>query len=115
MKKAEFLQVHDGVIMSEILLSGVFNPEASHAAKYSHDARITQARYMLSDDTALKLAIEEIRKNTDNKVMNSGIVFHCYNERVEKRKNPKSGKQQGIRFLRKNQIDTNRASIQFER
>jgi hypothetical protein len=61
----------------------------------------TRVRQMLFDNTELRLAIEEIRKKTDNNTKNIEIVFQYLDELIEKKENKKPRKQIGYKVLKK--------------
>lgn len=48
----------------------------------------TKMRQMLTDNTELRLAIEELRKKTDNNSKNIELVFQYFDEIIEKQENP---------------------------
>jgi len=58
----------------------------------------TQVRKMLLDNTELRLAIEEIRKKTDNNSKNIEVVFQYLDELLEKKENPEPRKAIGYKL-----------------
>ncbi len=59
-------------------------------------------RQMLLDNTELRLAIEEIRKKTDNNSKNIEVVFKYLDELLEKKENPEKRKSIGYKLPKKN-------------
>lgn len=62
----------------------------------------TRIRQALIDNTELRLAIEEIRKKTDNNTKNIEIVFQYLDELIEKKENKKPRKQIGYKIRKRN-------------
>ncbi len=58
-------------------------------------------RRMLIDNTELRLAIEEIRRKTDNNSKNIEVVFQYLDELMEKKENPKPRKLIGFKTPKK--------------
>lgn len=63
----------------------------------------TKIRQMLLDNTELRLAIEEIRKKTDNNSKNIEVVFKYLDELLEKREDKKPRKPIGYKLPVKKQ------------
>lgn len=59
-------------------------------------------RETLVDNTELRLAIEEIRKKTDNNTKNIEIVFQYFNELIEKKESQKPRIEIGYKLPKKN-------------
>jgi hypothetical protein len=57
----------------------------------------TQVRQMLMDNTELRLAIEEIKRKTDNNTKNIEVVFQYLDELLEKKENQQPRKQIGYK------------------
>jgi hypothetical protein len=57
----------------------------------------TKIRQVLLDNTELLLAIEEIRKRTDNNTKNIELVFQYLDELMEKKEKPKTTKRIGYK------------------
>lgn len=58
-------------------------------------------REVLSDNTELRLAIEQIRKKTDNNTKNIEVVFQYLDELLEKKQDPKPRKLIGFKTPKK--------------
>lgn len=58
----------------------------------------TLIRQRLFDNTELRLAIEEIRKKTENNTKNIEVVFRYLDELLEKKKSPDARKQIGYKI-----------------
>ncbi|MFO0355818.1 MAG: ORF6N domain-containing protein [Sphingobacteriaceae bacterium] len=58
-------------------------------------------RKMLIDNTELRLAIEEIRKKTDNNTKNIEVVFQYLDELIDKKESQKPRKQIGYKVPQK--------------
>lgn len=58
-------------------------------------------RRMLIDNTELRLAIEEIRRKTDNNSKNIEVVFQYLDELLEKKQNPAPRKLIGFKTSKK--------------
>ena len=61
----------------------------------------TRIRRMLIDNTELRLAMEEMRKNTDNNTKNIEVVFQYLDELLEKKENIKPRKAIGFKIPKK--------------
>ena len=61
----------------------------------------TRIRQMLMDNTELRLAIEDIKKKTDNNSKNIEVVFQYLDELLEKKEDPKPRKQIGYKIADK--------------
>ncbi|HRD37400.1 MAG TPA: ORF6N domain-containing protein, partial [Bacteroidia bacterium] len=61
----------------------------------------TRVRQMLFDNTELRLAIEEIRKKTDNNTKNIEVVFQYLDELIEKKEGQKPRKKIGYKLPKK--------------
>jgi ferritin-like metal-binding protein YciE len=56
---------------------------------------------MLIDNTELRLAIEQLRKKTENNTKNIEIVFQYLDELLDKKDNPKERTQIGYKIFKK--------------
>jgi len=61
----------------------------------------TRVRQMLFDNTELRLAIEEIRRKTENNTKNIEVVFKYLDELIEKKENPVKRKVIGYKIPKK--------------
>ncbi len=61
----------------------------------------TRIRQALIDNTELRLAIEEIRKKTDNNTKNIELVFQYLDELIERKEDQKPRKQIGYKLPKK--------------
>ena len=61
----------------------------------------TRIRRMWIDNTELRLAMEEMRKNTDNNTKNIEVVFQYLDELLEKKENIKPRKAIGFKIPKK--------------
>jgi hypothetical protein len=57
----------------------------------------TKIRQALLDNTELRLAIEEIKKKTDNNAQNIELVFQYLDELIEKKEKPTTRKRVGYK------------------
>jgi hypothetical protein len=83
------------------MLSSILNSKRAISVNIQIMRIFTRVRQLLSDTTELKLAIEEIRKKTDNNTKNIEIVFKYLDELIEKAENPKPRKQIGFTLPKK--------------
>jgi len=96
-KYLPFAFTEQGVAM----LSSILNSKRAISVNIQIMRIFTRVRQLLSDTTELKLAIEEIRRKTDNNTKNIEIVFKYLDELVEKAENPKPRKQIGFALPKK--------------
>jgi hypothetical protein len=68
------------------MLSTVLNSERAIAVNIQIMRLFTRLRQMLFDNTELRLAIEEIRKKTENNSKNIELVFQYLDELLDKKK-----------------------------
>ena len=61
----------------------------------------TQVRQILFDNTELRLAIEEIRKKTDNNTKNIEVVFQYLDELLDKKETLEPRKAIGYKIPKK--------------
>jgi hypothetical protein len=83
-RKQPYAFTEQGVAM----LSGILNSDRAISVNIQIMRVFTQVRQMLMDNTELRLAIEEIRKKTDNHSKNIELVFQYLDELLEKKENP---------------------------
>jgi len=84
------------------MLSGILNSDRAITVNIQIMRIFTNMRKLLMDNTELRLAIEEIKKKTDNNTKNIELVFQYLDELMEKKEKPKT----------KNELDT---SIMIEK
>jgi hypothetical protein len=69
------------------MLSGILSSDRAIAVNIQIMRIFTRIRQMLVDNTELRLAIEELRKNTDNNTKNIELVFQYLDELLDKKEN----------------------------
>ena len=79
------------------MLSSVLNSEKAISVNIQIIRIFTRIRQMLSDNTELRLGIEELRKKTDNNTKNIEVVFQYLDELLDKKENEKSRIQIGYK------------------
>ena len=79
-----------------LMLSSVLTSIKSTQVNIQIMRIFTRIRQMFIDNTELRLAIEEIRKKTDNNSKNIELVFQYLDELLEKKEKPKPGKAIGF-------------------
>jgi hypothetical protein len=84
-RKLPYVFTEQGVAM----LSGVLNSDRAIAVNIQIMRIFTTIRKALMDNTELRLAIEEIKKKTENNKKNIEVVFQYLDELVEKKKQEK--------------------------
>jgi len=70
-----------------LMLSSVLNSEKAIEANIMIMRVFTKIRQTLTDNTDLRLAIEDIKKKTDNNTKNIELVFQYLDELLEKKEN----------------------------
>ena len=83
------------------MLSSVLNSSQAISVNIRIIRIFTRIRQMLMDNTELRLAIEEIKKKTDNNSKNIEVVFQYLDELIEKKEAPKPRKQIGYKIHEK--------------
>jgi hypothetical protein len=83
------------------MLASILNSEKAININIQIIRVFTRIRQMLIDNTELRLAIEQIRKTTDNNSKNIEIVFQYLDELLEKKENPKPRKLIGFKNPKK--------------
>ncbi len=97
-RKMPYVFTEHGVLM----LSSVLNSDKAIAVNIRIMRVFSQIRRMLIDNTELRLAIEELRKKTDNNSKNIELVFQYLDELIEKKPRPVPRKKIGYKIpLRK--------------
>ena len=92
LRYAPFVFTEQGVAM----LSSVLNSKKAISVNIQIIRIFTRLRQMFIDNTELRLAIEEIRKRTDNNSKNIELVFQYLDELLEKKEKPKPEKAIGF-------------------
>ena len=92
-RKLPFVFTEHGVLM----LSSVLHSDRAINVNIQIMRIFTRIRQMLMDNTELRLAIEEIKKKTENNTKNIEVVFQYLDELLEKKENPKQQKQIGFK------------------
>ena len=80
-RKLPFALTEQGVAM----LSGILNSDRAITVNIQIMRIFTNMRKLLMDNTELRLAIEEIKKKTDNNTKNIELVFQYLDELMEKK------------------------------
>ncbi|MBI3519999.1 MAG: ORF6N domain-containing protein [Bacteroidetes bacterium] len=83
------------------MLSSVLNNEKAISVNIQIIRIFTRIRQVLSDNTELRLGIEELRKKTDNNTKNIEIVFQYLDELLDKKENEKPRTQIGYKISEK--------------
>ncbi len=84
-----------------LMLSSVLNSKRAINVNIQIMRIFARIRQMLLDNTELRLAIEEIRKKTDNNSKNIEVVFKYLDELLEKKENPEKRKFIGYKLPKK--------------
>ncbi len=92
-RKLPFAFTEQGVAM----LSGILNSDRAITVNIQIMRIFTNMRKLLMDNTELRLAIEEIKKKTDNNTKNIELVFQYLDELIEKKEKPKTTKRIGYK------------------
>ncbi len=85
-----------------LMLSSVLNSKRAINVNIQIMRIFTRIRQILIDNTELRLAIEELRKKTDNNSKNIEVVFKYLDELLEKKENPEKRKSIGYKLPKKN-------------
>ena len=80
------------------MLSGVLNSDRAISVNIQIMRIFTRIRQMLVDNTELRLAIEQLRKNTDNNTKNIELVFQYLDELLDKKEKTTPRKQIGYKM-----------------
>lgn len=83
------------------MLSSVLNSEKAISVNIQIIRIFTRIRQMLSDNTELRLGLEELRKKTDNNTKNIEVVFQYLDELLDKKENEKPRTQIGYKISSK--------------
>lgn len=100
-RKLPFAFTEQGVAM----LSGILNSDRAINVNIQIMRVFTRIRQVLIDNTELRLAIEEIRKKTNNNAKNIEIVFQYLDELIEKKESTKPRRKIGYKLARKKSDD----------
>lgn len=84
-----------------LMLSSVLSSQQAVQVNIQIMRVFTRVRKMLFDNTELRLAIEEIRRKTDNNTKNIEVVFKYLDELIEKKENPVPRKVVGFKIPQK--------------
>ena len=93
-KYLPFVFTEHGILM----LSNVLKSEQAILVSIKIIDVFVQMRQILVDNTELRLAIEEIRKKTDNNTKNIEVVFQYLDELIDKKENEKPRKAIGYKL-----------------
>ena len=96
-RKLPLVFTEQGVAM----LSGVLNSDRAISVNIQIMRIFTRIRQVLMDNTELRLAIEEIKKKTENNTKNIEVVFQYLDELLEKNKNTSSQSKIGFEISKK--------------
>lgn len=80
------------------MLSSVLNSEKAISVNIQIIRIFTKIRQMLSDNTELRLGIEEFKKKTDNNTKNIEVVFQYLDELLDKKEDEKPRTQIGFKL-----------------
>ena len=80
------------------MLSGVLSSDRAIAVNIQIMRIFTRIRQMLVDNTELRLAIEELKKKTDNNTKNIELVFQYLDELLDKKENVVPRRQIGYKI-----------------
>lgn len=80
------------------MLSGILNSDRAISVNIQIMRIFTRIRQVLLDNTELRLAIEEIRRKTENNAKNIKIVFKYLDELLEKRENSPKRRKIGYKY-----------------
>lgn len=94
LRYAPYVFTEHGVLM----LSSVLNSSKAIEVNIQIMRIFTRIRQMLVDNTELRLAIEQLRKNTDNNTKNIELVFQYLDELLDKKENKTPRKQIGYKM-----------------
>lgn len=83
------------------MLASILNSDKAISINIQIVRVFTRVRHMLFDNTELRLAIEEIRKKTDNNTKNIELVFQYLDELIEKKEGQKPRKKIGYKLPKK--------------
>lgn len=78
-----------------LMLSSVLNSPKAIMVNIQIMRIFAKIRQTLTDTTELKLAVEEIRRKTENNTKNIEVVFQYLDELLDKKENPEKRKQIG--------------------
>lgn len=92
-RKLPYAFTEQGVAM----LSGILNSDRAINVNIQIRRIFTNMRKLLMDNTELRLAIEEIKKKTDNNTKNIELVFQYLDELMEKKEKPITTKRIGYK------------------
>lgn len=84
-----------------LMLSSVLNSPKAIQMNIQIMRVFTRIRQSLTDNTELRLIIEEIRKKTDNNTKNIEVVFQYFDELIDKTEKPKPRTQIGYKIGKK--------------
>ena len=84
-----------------LMLSSVLNSPKAIQVNIQIMRLFTRIRQSLSDNTELRLMIEEIRKKTDNNTKNIEVVFQYLDELIDKKEKSKPRTQIGYKISKK--------------
>lgn len=85
-RKAPYVFTEQGVAM----LAGVLNSDRAILVNIQIMRVFTEMRKLLMDNSELRIAIEEIKKKTENNVKNIEVVFQYLDELIEKQEKKKT-------------------------
>ena len=84
-----------------VMLASVLNSEKAIEVNIQIVRVFIQMRQMLTDNTELRLAIEEIKRKTENNTKNIEVVFQYLDELIGKKENSKPRRQIGYKIPKK--------------
>lgn len=84
-----------------LMLSSVLNSEKAIQVNIQIMRIFTRIRQTLTDNTELRLIIEELRKKTENNTKNIEVVFQYLDELIDKKEKPEPRTQIGYKVAKK--------------
>jgi hypothetical protein len=81
------------------MLSGVLNSARAIRVNIQIMRVFTEVRKMLFDNSELRLAIEQIRKKTENNTKNIEVVFQYFDEFISSKETPRKRRRRPIGFV----------------
>ncbi|HSH67166.1 MAG TPA: ORF6N domain-containing protein [Bacteroidia bacterium] len=84
-----------------LMLSSVLNSRRAIQLNILIVRVFTRIRQMLTDNTELRLAIEKLKRKSENHTKNIEVVFKYLDELLEKKENPKPRKAIGYKIPKK--------------
>lgn len=81
-----------------LMLSSILSSDRAIAVNIQIMRIFSKVRQLLMDNAELRIAIEEIKRKTENNSKNIEVVFQYLDELIEKQENPTPRKQIGYKI-----------------